>query len=128
LERWHEHGRRAWQHGETKTRTPAGRRRMDVQRLTDRLNAPVQETGADGLKLALALLWERRSECSGAVPVLVFHDEIVVECDTVRTAEAQAWLEKAMIDGMDTVLNGTNEGHAPVEVETRIARSWGEGS
>jgi DNA polymerase I-like protein with 3'-5' exonuclease and polymerase domains len=29
---------------------------MDVERLTDRLNAPVQGTGADGLKLALALL------------------------------------------------------------------------
>jgi DNA polymerase I len=52
-----------------------------VQKLTDRLNAPVQGTAADGLKLALALLWERRSECPGAVPVLVCHDEIVVECD-----------------------------------------------
>ena len=39
---------------------------MDGERLTDRLNAPVQGTGADGLKLALALLWERRDECPGA--------------------------------------------------------------
>jgi hypothetical protein len=30
---------------------------MDVERLSDRLNAPVQGTAADGLKLALALLW-----------------------------------------------------------------------
>jgi DNA polymerase-1 len=40
----------------------------------------VQGTGAAGLKLALALLWERRAECPGAVPVLVCHDEVVVEC------------------------------------------------
>ena len=55
LKRWHDHERRAWQRGETETRTLTGRRRMDVERLTDRLNAPVQGTAADGLKLALAL-------------------------------------------------------------------------
>jgi DNA polymerase I-like protein with 3'-5' exonuclease and polymerase domains len=54
---------------------------MDVEKLTDRLNALVQGTAADDLKLALALLWERNSESHGAVPVLVCHDEIVVECD-----------------------------------------------
>jgi DNA polymerase-1 len=94
--------------------------------LTDRLNAPVQGSGADGLKLALALLWERRSGCPGAVLVLVCHDEVVVECDAQRAAEAKAWLEGAVIEGMDTVLNSTDEGHVPVEVEGRIARSWAE--
>jgi DNA polymerase-1 len=101
---------------------------VDIERLTDRLNAPVQGTGADGLKLALALLWERRGECPGAVPVLVCHDEIVVECDADKAADAKAWLEKAMIEGMDTVLNGTDEVHVPVEVEALIARTWREGS
>jgi DNA polymerase I len=100
---------------------------MDVERLTDRLNAPVQGTGADGLRLALTLLWERRDECPGAVPVLVCHDEVVVECEAERAADAKAWLEKAMIEGMEAVLNGTDEVHVPVEVEGRIARSWGEG-
>ena len=33
-----------------------------------------------------------------------------------------------MIEGMDTVMNGTDEVHVPVEVEARIARSWREGS
>jgi len=63
LKRWHDGERRGWLRGHAETRTLTGRRRMDVQRLTDRLNAPVQGTAADGLKLALALLWERRSEC-----------------------------------------------------------------
>src|SRR5215216_33719 len=45
LKRWHDNERRAWQRGETETRTLTGRRRTDVQKLTDRLNAPVQGTG-----------------------------------------------------------------------------------
>ena len=127
LKRWHDHERRAWQCGATETRTLTGRRRMNVEKLTDRLNAPIQGTGADGLKVALALLWERRGECPGAVPVLVCHDEVVVECDAERAADAKAWLEKAMIAGMDAVLNGADEGHVLIEVEGRIVRSWGEG-
>jgi DNA polymerase-1 len=126
LKRWHDNERRAWLRGDTETRTLTGRRRMDIERLTDRLNAPVQGTAADGLKLALVLLWERRSECLGAVPVLVCHDEIVVECEAERATEAKAWLEKAMIEGMQTVLNSTDEVHVPVEVEARIAKSWEE--
>src|SRR5215211_2486934 len=78
LKRWHDDERRAWQSGETETRTLTGRHRMEVEKLTDRLNAPVQGTAADGLKFALALLWERRGEGPGAVPVLVCHDEIGV--------------------------------------------------
>ena len=126
LKRWHDNERRAWQRGEIETRTLTGRRRMDVKKLTDRLNAPVQGTGADGLKLGLALLWERRGECPSAVPVLVCHDEVVVECDADRAPDVEAWVEKAMIEGMDTVLNGTGETRVPVDVEARIARSWGD--
>jgi DNA polymerase I len=127
LKRWHDDQRRAWLRGHTETRTLTGRRRMDVRKLTDRLNAPVQGTGADGLKLALALLWERREECPGAVPILMCHDEVVVECPAEQAADAKAWLEKALIEGMDTVLNAVGEAHMPVEAEARVARSWGEG-
>jgi DNA polymerase I len=98
-----------------------------VKKLTDRLNAPIQGAAADGLKLALALLWERRNHCPGAVPVLVCHDEVVVECDAEKAADVKAWLEKAMIEGMDAVMNGTDEVDVPVEVEARIVRSWSEG-
>jgi DNA polymerase I len=74
LKRSHANERGTWQCGETKTRTLIGRRRMHVQRLTDGLNAPVQGTAADGLKLALALLWERRDMCPRPVPIFVCHD------------------------------------------------------
>jgi DNA polymerase-1 len=126
LKRWHERVRWAWQRGDTEPRTLTGRRRMDVEKLTDRLNAPVQGTGADGLKLALALLWKRRDECPGAVPVLVCHDEIVVESDIKRSVDAKAWLERAMIEGMEMVLNSSDKSPLLVEVEARIANSWGE--
>jgi DNA polymerase I-like protein with 3'-5' exonuclease and polymerase domains len=126
LKRWHDNERRAWQRGETETRTLTGRRRTNVEKLADRLNSPVQGTAADGLKLALALLWERRDECPGAVPVLVCHEETVVECDAEQAADAKAWLEEAMIEGIDAVMNGTDEVDVPVEVEARLARSWGE--
>jgi DNA polymerase I-like protein with 3'-5' exonuclease and polymerase domains len=72
-----------------------------------------------------AHLWERRDGCPEAVPVLVCHDEVVVECDAERAPDAKAWLEKAMIEGMEAVLKGKDEVDVPVEVEDRIARSWG---
>ena len=128
-------GLRAWhdreylqlkKHGSTETRTLTGRRRTGVTKLTERLNSPVQGTGADGLKLALALLSERRDECPGAVPILAVHDEIVVECEEDEAEKVKTWLEKAMIDGMDRVLNGPGVGgpRVPVEVEMQISRTW----
>jgi DNA polymerase I-like protein with 3'-5' exonuclease and polymerase domains len=70
-----------------------------------------------------AHLWERRDGCPEAVPVLVCHDEVVVECDAEQAGDVKTWLKKAMNEGMGTVMNGTDELHVPVEVEARIARS-----
>ena len=33
-----------------------------------------------------------------------------------------------MIEGMEAVLDGTDEVGVPVEIEARIARNWGDGS
>jgi DNA polymerase I len=133
-------GLRAWhdreylqlkKHGSTETRTLTGRRRTGVTKLTERLNSPVQGTGADGLKLALALLYERRGERPGAVPILAVHDEVVVECPEEQAEEVKAWLVKAMVDGMEEVLNSgldtDNLERVPVKVEVEVVDSWGEG-
>jgi DNA polymerase I-like protein with 3'-5' exonuclease and polymerase domains len=106
----------------TQTRTLAGRRRLLNDRTPDthRLNTPVQGTGADGLKLALALLWERRDQAPGAFPVLVVHDEIVVECDAGQAEAAAAWLKQAMIDGMAPLIEPV-----PCEVEVQVGQTWG---
>ena len=102
------------------TRTLAGRRVLNVTGFNEKLNTPVQGTGADGLKQALGLLWERRGQCPGAVPVLVVHDEIVVECDAAQADAVAAWLKQAMLDGMASLV-----APVPVEVEVQIAPTWG---
>jgi DNA polymerase-1 len=128
LKAWHDREYRDLKkRGNTETRTLTGRRRTGVTEFTEKLNSPVQGTGADGLKLALALLYERRAESPGAVPILAVHDEIVVECEEADAQKVEAWLEKAMVDGMDGVLNAPDAGgpHVPVEVEVRSGSSWG---
>jgi DNA polymerase-1 len=104
------------------TRTLAGRRRLlnDKTPDTQRLNTPVQGTGADGLKMVLALLWERRDQAPGAVPVLAVHDEIVVEADAAQAEAVAGWLKGAMIDAMAPLIDPV-----PVEVEVRICQTWG---
>jgi DNA polymerase I len=118
LSRWHEAVRR--KHA-AETRTLTGRRRLYTDKMpdTERLNTPVQGTGADGLKTALALLWERRDVCPGAFPVLVVYDELVVEADEAQAEQATAWLRQAMLDGMAPLI-----APVPVEVEVKVARTW----
>ena len=78
-------GLRAWQHaqpeGEVTTLTLSGRPRHGVSRFTEKLNSPVQGTGADILKGALARLWNDRAVVPSAALVLAIHDEIVCEVD-----------------------------------------------
>jgi DNA polymerase-1 len=119
LAKWHQQVRRA--HA-LETRTLTGRRRLlsRVNPDTWRLNTPVQGAGADGLKLALALLWERRAEVPGAFPVLAVHDEIVVECDKDQAGAVEAWLRAAMVEGMAPLIDPV-----PVEVEVSVGTTWG---
>jgi DNA polymerase I-like protein with 3'-5' exonuclease and polymerase domains len=128
LKRWH---RRVYNTNAAETRTLAGRRSLLTPRSNQadgtpagtphpqRLNLPVQGTGADGLKAALALLWERRAVCAGAFPVLVVHDEIVVECAAEQAETAAAWLQQAMTDGMAPLIDPV-----PIAVEVMIGQTW----
>jgi DNA polymerase-1 len=127
LKAWHESQWRRLKQGITRTRTLSGRRRTGVRNFTERVNTPVQGTGADGLKLTLALLYERRHECPGAFPITCVHDEIVVECDEENVEAAVAWLERAMKDGMAEVLalGASEDLRVPVEVEVKSGKTWG---
>jgi DNA polymerase-1 len=112
------------------TRTLAGRRRVlpvakgtaerRYPNVTEALNSPVQGSGADGLKMAISLLWERRPECPGVVPVLFCHDEIVLEAPAESAGRAADWLRTAMVDAMSALL-----APVPVEVEVTVGRTWG---
>jgi DNA polymerase I-like protein with 3'-5' exonuclease and polymerase domains len=70
---------------------------------------------------------ERRREYPVVMSVLICHDKLVVECDAEQAADAKAWLEGAIIEGMDAVINGAGKAPVPVEIEARIVRSWSEG-
>ena len=59
--------------------------------------------------------------------MLACHDEVVVECDAEQAVKVKTWMEKAMSDGMNVILNDRAEVHVSVEVEARISESWGGG-
>jgi DNA polymerase-1 len=119
-------GVRAW-HGRLRAesapavRTLAGRRCQLPERhfYGTRANYTVQGTGGDGIKLALALLWERRHQCPGAIPVMVIHDEIIVEADAGQAEAAEAWLKAALVDAMTPLIAPVS-----VEVEALVGRTW----
>jgi DNA polymerase-1 len=116
---WH---RRLKRRRSTETRTLSGRRVLVEADgfFGAKANYIVQGTGADAVKLALALLWERRESLPGAFPVLVVHDEIVVECAAEQADAAAAWLKQAMMDALAPLL-----APVPAEVEVKVSRSWG---
>jgi DNA polymerase I len=103
-------------------RTVGGRQRVLAPdaRATFRLNTPVQGTAADGFKAALGALWATRGRCPSGAPVLLVHDELVVECDEAEAQEAVAWVQEAMEAGMTRYVQ-----RAPVRVEATVSRSWG---
>ena len=100
-----------------------GRRRAWASKeppFTQLINTPVQGSGADGLKLAIGLLWERRAQCPDAFPILAIHDEIIIEAPADQAEEAKAWLVQCMEDGMSQILK-----EVPVVVEAEVKQAWG---
>jgi DNA polymerase I-like protein with 3'-5' exonuclease and polymerase domains len=53
------------------------------------------------------------------VPILIVHDEIVLECDRTDVERAQAWLIDCMSRGMASFLT-----QVPVVVEATAERDW----
>jgi DNA polymerase-1 len=121
LQKWHRKTG-ATRNRAIETRTVAGRRRLGITSFMQKLNSPVQGTGADGLKNALAMLWETRNTVPSAFPVLAVHDEIVLEADESEADLAADWLKRTMIAAMAPFADPV-----PVEVEVRVSRTWGGG-
>ncbi len=129
--RWHEREAAECEAGNFVTHTLLGRRRVvepgrdGAPSFTERLNAPVQGTAADILKLALAKLWACRDRFfPGALPVLTVHDEVVIECDRDTAEEIAERLSLYLRDAVANVL-GRPELAGEDAVETTILDSWG---
>jgi DNA polymerase-1 len=129
LAKWHRETKRQLKEAESRgkggivVRTLAGRQRW-VEKLEAALNSPVQGTGADGLKSAVAVFykWLLERGLWGKVRiVLLVHDEIVVEAPEPLALEATLLLTEAMREGMGAIVKGV-----PIEVEAGIYTDWGQ--
>jgi DNA polymerase-1 len=99
--------------------TRGGRRIQNIVRFNEKLNFGVQGTAADGIKTALALLWERRHECPNACPVLAVHDELVIEVDEKVVDTALEWFRQAVYDGMQPLIDPV-----PCDVSFSVQKTW----
>jgi DNA polymerase-1 len=121
LWRWQQHvARRLQQHANMETYTLVGRRQLNVRHLPVALNSPVQGTGADGLKLALARLFEYRHDVPWTRLVACVHDELVAECPADEAEQTAQWLAHHMTVAMAEILGNT----VPVVIETSVGRDW----
>jgi len=95
----------------------------------EKVNHPMQGTGADRLKLAMAIFNKQPLENLDAELVIASHDELVVECPEEQVEKVARFVEEVvMVAGMDEVLNpGLDANHpdrVPVEVDVEILESW----
>ena len=121
LWRWQQHVAQHFQRkATTETYTLVGRRQLNVRHLPVALNSPVQGTGADGLKLALARLFEYRHDVPWTRLVACVHDELVAECPGDEAEQTAQWLAHHMTVAMAEILGES----VPVAIETTVGRDW----
>jgi DNA polymerase-1 len=102
------------------TRSVLGRRRMGVWKYPEKLNSGIQGSEADGAKLAMALMYERRAEAPDVGVVLMIHDELLVSCDVATAERAKAFVVSCMREGMGAVLKELDPA-----VEAEVFLDWG---
>jgi DNA polymerase I-like protein with 3'-5' exonuclease and polymerase domains len=121
LQRW-QRQTAAWleREGIVETRTLAGRRQLAVKHFPVALNSPVQGSGADGLKLALARLYHHREEAPAARLLAVIHDEVVAEAPAALAEQTAAWLNRHMTAAVQELVGEV----VPIVVETMIGQDW----
>ena len=103
--------------------TLAGRREGIANR-NEAINAPVQGTAADGLKMAMAEVYKRLRKFNGtAFIVATIHDELLIECDEADGPEVLEIVKKAMVETMDALVNA-EEPHVPIKVEGAVTKVW----
>ena len=102
------------------TRSMAGRVRRNVAQFTEKLPSPVLGTETDGVKLALAELYEDSRKFPNARVVNSIHDEILIECPEGEAEAVVAWAAQHMHRAMSRILQGV-----PIVVDHKIGKTWG---
>ncbi|MEM1875074.1 MAG: DNA polymerase, partial [Candidatus Hadarchaeales archaeon] len=116
VKRFHDYMASKFNRGDRVVTTKLGRRRTCTT-LTQMINTPIQGSGADGLKLALAALSKVKND--NIRIILAIHDEIVIEAPEDQAQKAKELLVKAMDFGMSKILQ-----KVPCTVEAHEARCW----
>jgi len=114
---------RVWPTVERERRGGTGKYRCKAGSVTEIFNTPDQGTGADILKLAMALLYRRLLERGWEDVKLVatVHDELVLEAPEGLAREAAVLLKETMEEAGRKLLPDV-----PVEVEVGVGDSWAE--
>ena len=108
-------------------RTMAGRLRAGITVRNEALNAPIQGTAADGLKLGMAYTHERLREFGGsAFIVSTIHDELLLECDEGDAQKVYTTVEKAMLEAMNEIVNAEGE-PVPITTDGITTKVWTKG-
>jgi DNA polymerase I-like protein with 3'-5' exonuclease and polymerase domains len=106
-------------------RTLSGRLRyLEANAHNEYLNSQVQGTGADGLKRALRILYDRLKCYGGRARIVhMVHDEIAIEADDEPEflVQVRADLERSMIEGMSEFIT-----KVPIVVDSGVGCSWAE--
>ncbi len=84
------------------------------------LNAPVQGTSADIIKMALCLLHKRVMGTEIKI-IACIHDEIILETPMNETEMAQEILRDSMVEAGQVYLK-----NMPVVVDVSIVENWAE--
>ncbi|HXM56322.1 MAG TPA: DNA polymerase, partial [Candidatus Dormibacteraeota bacterium] len=107
--------------GAIATRTLSGRRRLNVEDYTRKINTPIQGSAADVFKLAMGLLYESRDVAPSAHLVLSVHDELVLEVGEAEAEAARHWLARCMREAGQVYLE-----RVPVVVEVGVGATWAD--
>ena len=86
---------------------------------TQKVNSPIQMREADGVKTGLALLVPRLKAFHDARPVMMIHDEVIVECDLAEARQVRETIERALEEGMNRWLRYTT-----ATVEADVVRDY----
>lgn len=79
------------------------------------MNAPIQGTAADIMKIAMINISNRLNKIEGAKLLLQIHDEIVVEVDEKNIDQVSSMVTDEMSQAADLLV--------PLYVNTRLANS-----
>src|SRR5215208_892724 len=109
--------------GSVDQRTMTGRLRAEITNRNEAINAPIQGTSADVLKLAMAHVYRRLQAFEDAFIVASIHDELLVECAEGEAEAVAGVVEASMLEAADEILNA-DEPKVKIEVDVEVKDSW----